>query len=252
LQKKKVAVFDSTENSYGKGDELGAWTEVGELDELGHKLGARLVQHLEMELDLIVERVFALLDGGWPRVRITTDHGWILVPGGLSKIELPHFLVETKWSRCAVVRGDATPDVPIYPWFWNPNVRIASPAGAGAFILGNEYAHGGVSLQECVIPEILVERGESVARPKITVVKWVRLLCRVAVDTSMKGAKVDLRLNWKQPNTSIAVCVKELAGTNVTLAVADDKYDGSAVTVVILDVEGHVLDHKPTTIGVNL
>ncbi len=252
LQKNKIALLESSENSYARGNEMGAWTEIGEMDELGHKLGTRLVQHLEMELDLIVERVISLLDGGWPRVRITTDHGWLLMPGGLRKVELPHFLVSTKWSRCAVVRGEASPDVPILPWFWNPDVRIASPPGAGAFILGNEYAHGGVSLQECVIPEIIIERGEVVARPKITGIRWVRLLCRVAVNGNIKGVKVDLRLNWKQPNTSIAANIKELIGNNATLAVADDKYDGAAVSVVILDEAGRVLDHQPTTIGVNL
>ena len=46
------------------------------------------------------------------------------------------------------------------PWHWNPVLRIASPPGIGAFVANTEYAHGGVSLQECVIPELIVERGE--------------------------------------------------------------------------------------------
>jgi len=50
----------------------------------------------------------------------------------------------------------------------------------------------------------------------------------------------------------IAVSVKGLTEATVTLAVADEKYEGSAVSVVILDKAGHVIDHKPTTIGVNL
>ena len=39
-------------------------------------------------------------------------------------------------------------------------LRIASPPGIGAFVANTEYAHGGISLQECVIPELVVERGE--------------------------------------------------------------------------------------------
>jgi len=251
LQKNRTPVLDSAESSYGKGGEAGAWTESGELDTLGHKVGSRMVQHFDMELDLVVERVQSLLDGGWSHVRIVTDHGWILVPGGLKKIELPSSLVGTKWARCAMVKGETTPSVPVFPWFWNPQVLVASPPGAGSFIAGTEYAHGGVSLQECVIPEIIVERGVSVSRAKIGDIKWLRLICRVGVGGNIKGVRVDLRQNWKQANTSVAT-PKELTGTTISVTVEDEKLEGTAVAVVLLDESGRILDHKPTTIGANL
>src|SRR5438445_447841 len=81
---------------------------------------------------------------GWGRVRVVTDHGWLLLPGGLPKVELSPHLVATKWSRCAAVKGGSTPNIPTYPWYWNPVLRIASPPGIGAFMANTEYAHGGI------------------------------------------------------------------------------------------------------------
>ena len=43
----------------------------------------------------LVSRVEKLLEAGWKKVRIVTDHGWLLLPGGLPKSEMPGFLVET-------------------------------------------------------------------------------------------------------------------------------------------------------------
>jgi hypothetical protein len=96
---------------------------------------------------------------GWTRIRVVTDHGWLLVPGGLPHIALPSHLAATKWSRCATVKGDAKPNVPIHSWHWNVHVRIASPPGAGSFAANTEYSHGGMSPQECIVPELIVERG---------------------------------------------------------------------------------------------
>ncbi len=251
LQKNRTAVLDSAESSYGKGGEAGAWTEGGELDTLGHKVGSRLVQHIELELDTVVERVLDLLDGGWLHVRIITDHGWMLVPGGMKKIDLPTSLVGSKWARAAMVKGQTTPNVPVFPWFWNPQVLVASPPGAGSFIAGVEYAHGGVSLQECVIPEIIAERGVDTSRASIGDIKWIRLICRISVNGNAKGVRVDLRSNWKQANTSVVV-PKEFAGNNISVTVENEKLEGTAVAVVLLDESGRILDHKATTIGANL
>ena len=34
-------------------------------------------------------RIRELLDAGWKRVDVVTDHGWMLLPGGMEKVELP-------------------------------------------------------------------------------------------------------------------------------------------------------------------
>ncbi|OGA42358.1 MAG: hypothetical protein A3G24_22315 [Betaproteobacteria bacterium RIFCSPLOWO2_12_FULL_62_13] len=245
-----VDVLEPDEVRFASGAQGGGWCEIGKLDEIGHSLGARLAREIKTEVDTIADRVVELLSAGWPRVRVVTDHGWLLLPGGLPKVELPAHLVATRWARCAAVRGESSTDVPTYSWHWNAHARIASPPGIGSFVAGNEYAHGGVSLQECVVPELFVERGEEAVHGKIISINWRGMRCRVTVESKATGLRVDLRLNWKQASSSIAVSPKEIdAGGEVSLAVADDKHEGAAATVVLLDAAGSVLDYKPTTVG---
>jgi hypothetical protein len=245
-----VEVLDQDQSKMAVSGEGGGWTESGRLDALGHSLNALLVRQIDPEIDSLLDRVSGLLNAGWKRVRVVTDHGWLLLPGGLPKVELSPHLVATKWSRCAAVKGSSTPSIPTYPWYWNPVLRIASPPGIGAFVANTEYAHGGVSLQECVIPELVVERGEELVVATITEISWRGMRCRVTVKSNADGLQVDLRLNWKQAASSIAAAAKEVGSNGeASLAVSDDKHEGAAASVVVTDASGLVLDSKPTTVG---
>jgi hypothetical protein len=233
-----------------KAGATGGWVETGRLDELGHKLGAQLAVHLDAEVDALRDRIEGLLAAGWRRVRVVTDHGWLLLPGGLPRVDLPTFLAATKWARCATVKGNSQTSMPTYLWHWNTHVRIASPPGIACFSAGNEYAHGGVSPQECVVPDMVVERGDAGVTACITGVVWRGMRCRVSVTTSDPKVRADLRLNWKQPSTSIAGSIKEVGPAGeASLVVTDDNHEGTAATVVLIDEGGNVLDRKPTTVG---
>jgi hypothetical protein len=228
----------------------GGWLETGHLDELGHKLGIRLASQIDTELDTLVDQIAGLLENGWARVRVVTDHGWLLVPGGLPYVAVPAHLTVTKWSRCATVKGDARPSVPVYAWHWNPHVRIASPPGAGSFAPHAEYSHGGISPQECIVPELVVELGVEGTSASITTVSWRGMRCRVTVATNTPSVLVDLRLNWKQASTSIVASLKEVGPAGeASLTVAGDAHEGAAATLVVVDSGGSVLDRKTTTVG---
>jgi len=232
------------------GSNAAGWSERGHLDELGHKLGLDLARHIDDELDIMVERIATLLNSGWTRVQVVTDHGWLLLPGGLPKVALPPSLTATKWARCATVRGESQPEVPVLPWYWNPEVRIACPPGIGSFIAGAVYAHGGVSLQECVIPELTVERGAEIARATITDIQWRGMRLRVRASASVPGITVDLRTNAKQPGSSLVASAKNLdANGEASLVVSDDKHEGAAAVIVVLDANNNILDRRPTTVG---
>ena len=75
---------DETGDPAGRG-----WTETGDLDGTGHKLGIKLVDRIPQEVADIASRVQLLLGAGWKRVHVVTDHGWLLMPGALLKVELP-------------------------------------------------------------------------------------------------------------------------------------------------------------------
>ena len=245
-----VEILDPDQSKMAVSGEGGGWTEGGKLDALGHSLDALLARQIDPEIDSLLDRVSSLLNAGWNRVRVVTDHGWLLLPGGLPKVELSPHLVATKWSRCAAVKGGSAPSIPTYPWYWNPVLRIASPPGIGAFVANTEYAHGGVSLQECVIPELIVERGEEAVTATIAEISWRGMRCRVTVKSNAVGLRVDLRLNWKQAASSIVAAAKEVGSNGeASLAVSDDKHEGAAASVVVTDTSARVLDSKPTTVG---
>ncbi|MBA4095644.1 MAG: BREX-1 system phosphatase PglZ type B [Rhodospirillum sp.] len=245
-----IEVLESDQTSMLTGGEGGGWTEAGKLDSLGHAIGIGLANQIETQIDLLQDRIVALLNSGWSRVRVVTDHGWLLLPGGLPKVELSPHLVATKWARCAAVKGESMVQLPTFPWYWNPLLRVASPPGIGSFFAGTEYAHGGISLQECVIPELIVERGEEAIRATISELTWRGMRCRVAVETNTTGLMIDLRLTAKQAGSSIAASVKELAASgDVSITVADDKHEGASACIVVLDPSGRVLDYRPTMVG---
>lgn len=244
-----VEVLAPDEARFATGSDSGGWTEVGQIDTLGHSVGPLMISHLESEVDVVLERVAALLDCGWVRVRVVTDHGWVLLPGGLPKVDLPPSLVETKWARCAAVQGESHIPMPAFPWYWNPAMRIASPPGIGAFRAGTEYAHGGMSLQECVIPELVVERGEDVITARVAAVTWRGMRCQILVETNTAGLLVDLRLNSKLPASSIVASTKELGPKSEASLVVSDEHEGAAAAIVVLDVSGRVLDYKTTIVG---
>lgn len=232
--------------------EAGGWTESGQFDHLGHSLQGELPKHLDLQIEALVERIESLLNAGWSAVRVVTDHGWLLLPGGLPKVDLPKYLTASKWARCATIEGESASTVPEYGWFWNPQVRIAVPHGIGAFLAGNEYSHGGISPQESITPDITVERSATKIAAKIGAISWRGLRCRVQVEGAGAGLRIDLRQNWKQ-GKSIAASPKEVDSQGIgSLAVRDDSLEGSAASVVLLDAAGQVIDHQPTTIGETL
>ncbi len=127
------------------------WAETGRFDEEGHALGARLADRLTAGVRDAADRVLQLVRMG-RSVRIVTDHGWLLMPGGLPHAALDVSLVEFngKRTRCAMVKPKAMTSYLQVPWSWNAEVLIAAATGARSFYAGYEYAHGGISPQECI------------------------------------------------------------------------------------------------------
>ncbi len=217
-----------------------AWSECGEFDKLGHSLQARLATQVDNQVDLVLERIVQLLDAGWQSVRVVTDHGWLLMPGSLPVEKLPNYLAKTRWSRCAVVKDTAHSECPTAPWFWNEACSIAYTAGIHSFFDGNEYAHGGISLQECVLPDLIFSSGAqaSSAQVKITETLWAGLRCRVTIDPVVGGLMADIRTKANDPASSIAT-PKPVDGTGkAALLVVDEDLAGTSVNVVLLDAQG--------------
>ena len=226
-----------------------AWTEDGELDKLGHSEQGKLALRIGEQVDLLVERIEALLAGGWREVRVVTDHGWLWLPGGLPKVELPRYLVTTRWSRCAVVAGASKVEVPTVPWHWNSQERVAVGPGIACFVANTEYAHGGLSLQECLVPIVRVTGGtRSAATASIASVAWVGLRCRVWVEG---GAGLSVALRTQVGNAASTLAEPKRLGDDgaASLLVADDGLAGATAAVVVLDANGQVVARQSTIVG---
>jgi hypothetical protein len=235
------------------GDPSGqAWVECGDLDHYGHQHGLLLAREIGQQLSRIVERVVELNEAGWTRFRVVTDHGWLLVPGGLPKTELSKFEAATRWGRCAVLKESSHGTPLTFGWDWCQDVQIAYAPGMASFVAGSEYAHGGLTLQECLVPILdLVVAGTPATSVKADIVKigWSGLRCKVEVVSESAGLSVDIRTKAALAESSLVAQVKTLDGGKVSLAVADDSNEGTAAFVVVLDAAGSVVQKQPTTIG---
>ncbi len=137
------------------GDSSGfAWLQSGDLDNLGHAQQRKLPLAIDAVLDEVSERVASLLAAGWQHVRIVTDHGWLWVPDGLPKADINKNMTTKRLARCAILKDNVQTEHLKSQWYWNPNVTIAMAPGIAGFVTGDHYNHGGISLQECLIPVI--------------------------------------------------------------------------------------------------
>jgi len=228
------------------------WVESGEIDSLGHTLGTRLARQIDEELERLAARITGLLDAGWNAVRVVTDHGWLLLPGGLPKVDLPKHLTASRWSRCAVIAGGSTPDVTRAPWHWNGSQWFATAPGIACFNKSEEYAHGGLSIQECLTPDLLIERaGEAATVATITSVTWRGLRCFVEAVARGGAVIADLRLERPSGASVVAAPKRVEADGSVSLVLAGDEHERATLVLVLLDEAGHILSHKPTRAGVD-
>lgn len=243
-------VLDRDETGDGRGK---AWSEIGDIDHEGHDRGWKLAKTVDGMVAEIRDRVSQLLAAGWERVRVVTDHGWLLLPGGLPKIDLPHALTENKWGRCAVIKPGAATKERLFPWYWNSSQHVALADGIACFRKGLEYAHGGLSLQECLNLELTVtarSRGGATRSVAITDIAWKGLRCTVALEGEYAGLSVDVRTQAGNPETSEVVSVKALKDNGTaSVVVENEDLAGTNATIVVLDSDGELVAQASTVIG---
>jgi len=236
----------------GVGEPAGrGWTEGGDIDTLGHGVSFKLAHQLPGEVRLLENRISELLAAGWQRVIVITDHGWLLLPGKMPKHHLPEHLTVKRKGRCARLIADAAVPVgvPVLPWRWDENVRIAVAPGIHAFEEGKVYEHGGLSPQESVVPRLVVTRpstGSSTSTLKVDC-SWAGTALSIEVFGAPEGTRVDIRSKPADPMTSMAVKPKELKNGRARL-MARDEHEGEAAFVVVIGVDETALANKLTQI----
>lgn len=231
------------------------WIEYGNVDHEGHDRRWKLAKHLEPMLDEIGEKIVELVSKGWKDIRVVTDHGWLLMPGGLPKTELAGSLTDNKWGRCASIKAGAEYKEKMFPWYWNPNHYFALAEGISCYKAGQEYTHGGLSLQECLLLDLVVQSEASAdddtkSIVEITDVVWKGLRCKVAVDGNTQGLVLDIRSQAGNEATSLVMGVKPIKKEGVaSVVIENEDLEGSEATIVLMDENGQLMAQVSTIIG---
>jgi len=182
---------------------------------------------------------------------VVTDHGWLLLPNGLPKIDLPGVLAEHKWGRCALLKPGAQTDERTFPWFWNPEHAVALADGIACYRQGVDYAHGGLSLQECLLLELTISPGTGLtAGVAFKDVSWKGLRCSVVIEGMEGDLTLDLRTQAGNANASVVLSAKPLKkdGTG-SVVVENDALEGQRAILVLLDASDRLVTQRETVIG---
>jgi len=140
------------------------------IDEQGHKGTGQLpglVLLFAANLKRAIDRLHA---AGVTEVHVVADHGFLLLPPELVEaLGTPTVLVSqcySKDSRWAALKpGAPVADLIKLPLPLAPSVTLGFPRGLRTLVKPSPFLHGGISLQECVIPHLVSRRSLARARP---------------------------------------------------------------------------------------
>ncbi len=231
-----------------------AWTEFGSIDTYGHNQGAKLAWRVEEELAGLQQRILELIHVGWTKIKVITDHGWLLLPGGLPKAELPKHLAASRWNRCAIPSAGAQHGYPMTSWFWDAAEAVVLAPGVSCFVAGMEYAHGGLTWQEALIPSLTLSTKQTGGVKSVVLkeMKWSGMRLNVVLEGA-QGLTIDVRSKVADAATSFAASPITGAadGKKTSLLVADDEALGAAAFLVVVDQNGQPIFKQPIVIGEN-
>ena len=127
------------------------------------------------------------------------------------------------------------------------------PPGIGVFLKKTEYAHGGVSLQECLKVHVTIANpGKPVGQVKIAEAKWTRLRLKVRLEGMKGGLVVDVRSKAADAASSLLVDKQPVPPDEAGQATlfADDDMAGHGGFLVVVD-NGQVVAKQQVTVGEN-
>lgn len=125
--------------------------------------------------------------------------------------------------------------------------------GISCFRSGMEYAHGGLSLQECLTLELNVSSRVSKASAvsiEFKYIDWNGLRCYVTAEGKSSGLTLDIRTQPGDPSSSVVKSVKPLKENGKSsVVVENEELEGTSATIVLLNSDGDLVAQTDTSIG---
>jgi hypothetical protein len=132
------------------------------LDRVGESAGTLAWSTFSVLLNSVRKGIHKLLDLGVEEVHVIADHGFLLLDqvGEHEKVSVTDVQALTKHERYLVGRHLGSTDQLSYPVPGSEGLQAWFPRGIGCFRTPGayNYVHGGLSLQELVIPHLHVEQ----------------------------------------------------------------------------------------------
>jgi hypothetical protein len=146
------------------------------LDQTGHApaTAATLPTEAESHVARLALAVQQLHRAKFRRVDLVTDHGFLYMSperiDGLGRPSVPAPNVWNRDPRYVLLKPDAlAPDLVRVQAPMVPGTYVGVPRGVRTLEKASLYAHGGVSLQECVIPHLVSESADTPRTLKVEV-----------------------------------------------------------------------------------
>jgi hypothetical protein len=148
------------------------------------------------------------------------------------------------------VKTTSHPTPLTFNWTWCDDVSVAMAPGVSTFAGNDWYGHGGLTLQESLIPvlEIRADGGGNAGVASIKSWKWKRLSLHMEAGVPGVRTYADLRKKAAKADTSI-VEAAELVDGRASLVVVDDGLEGESAFLIIVDKSGQVLVQQVVPIG---
>jgi len=230
------------------------------IDSLGHDKASDLIRHLNTEVERLVLVIGKLHRWGYPEVHLLTDHGFVTTSSEFEPtvVPIPADRTIVAKSRYALVEEGTLIDAKTFPFPFDPRIRVAVPAGMVFFKSEKTFSHGGIALQEVVIPHLVSRRETMATRVGLQVVPAAYEIktysVKVVLDpvlpekvdlfTKPVGRTVEIDLQRAKETVVAHVVQKEIkpeAGQRVTVVLMlNDKLafmEGEMLDVMVRDVE---------------
>jgi len=183
-------------------------TASDDIDGLGENMPQKARRSLDDVFSLLRRGLSALAVAGISEIIVTADHGFILADrlDDGQKIDAPggdqaSLLKRRVWVG---VGGDSHPSTmrtPLSAFGIGGKLELVTPVGLAAFKVqgGNsEYFHGGLALQEVVIPVLVVSPVGAVA-PAPPALKWTLTLGSTKITSPFVSVTIEVTANMLLP-----------------------------------------------------